>query len=59
MPKNMTANSAGIRTTIWIEVDPRSGCTAVLALRRRQNARGMVKADMGVSYLIWPDLVVT
>src|SRR5664280_1052790 len=46
MPRNMIENSAGIRMTIWIELDPRSRRTAVLAMRRRHNARRLVTVAM-------------
>src|ERR1035437_1786338 len=42
MPRNMIENSAGIRMTIWIELDPRSRCTAVRMMRRRQDAGRVV-----------------
>src|ERR1035437_6594778 len=42
MPRNMIENSAGIRMTIWIELDPRSRRTAVLPMRRRQDTGRVV-----------------
>src|ERR1035437_3933425 len=46
MPRNMIENSAGIRMTIWIELDPRSRPAAVLPMRRRQDARRVVMVAM-------------
>src|ERR1035437_9812702 len=46
MPRNMIENSAGIRMTIWIELDPRSRPAAVLPMRRRQGARRVVMVAM-------------
>jgi hypothetical protein len=48
--------------TIWIELDPRARCPTALAVRWRQDARGLVVAGMaGLSgfYLIWAAAVVT
>src|ERR1019366_141096 len=49
MPRNMIENSAGIRMTIWIELDPRSRPAAILAMRRRQDARRVVMVTIS-----WP-----
>src|SRR5664280_1735036 len=46
MPRNMIENSVGIRMTIWIELDPRSRRTAVLPVRRRQDAGRVVMVAM-------------
>src|SRR5664280_2267191 len=55
MPRNMIENSAGISMTIWIELDPRAPCTAVLAMRRRQDVRRVVMVAMSAP-LALPDL---
>ena len=61
MPRNMIENSAGIRMTIWIELDPRSRPAAVLTMSRRQDARRVVMVAMSgpLSYLICAAWVVT
>src|SRR5680860_141632 len=46
MPRNMIENSAGIKMTVWIELDPHSRRTAVLPMRRRHNARRVVMVSM-------------
>src|ERR1035437_3868460 len=46
MPRNMIENSAGIRMTIWIELDPRSRPAAVPPMRRRQDASRVVMVTM-------------
>src|SRR5450631_1916363 len=55
MPRNMIENSAGISMTIWIELDPRSRRNAVLAMRRRQDARRVVMVAISAP-LALPDL---
>src|SRR5450631_3234649 len=57
MPRNMIENSAGISMTIWIELDPRSRPAAVLAMRRRQDARRVVMVAMSWP-VAFPDLPV-
>src|ERR1035438_6542606 len=49
MPRNMIENSAGIRMTIWIELDPRSRPAAVLPMRWLQGARRVVMVAMSES----------
>src|SRR5450631_3163534 len=48
MPRNMIENSAGIRMTIWIVLDPRSRPATILPMRRR-DARRVVMVAMSES----------